>query len=143
MKTKQQYVPYWEWEDYKNGMWRKLPKEDESNMLTKCIEFTGDWRKYGEAMRKVIEAWPKTMLNSLSNKSQNRRAFVGHCACSFEFDCPEYITRQAWKELTNQQRFDADKIAEYHIKTYENQNRAVHKNMARQMLFEWATRRTA
>jgi hypothetical protein len=138
MKTKQQFVPYWEWEDYINGMYKKLAKGDETQMLKKAIEFMGNWIRYGEAMAAVIQAWPKTMLNSLTNTSTNRRAFLGQCACAYEFNCPEYITRQAWKELTNQQRFDADKIADYHIKVYENQNRAVHKNMARQMLFRWA-----
>lgn len=83
---KQQFVPYWEWEDYLNGMWRKLPKEDEPKFLSNAVEFTGDWVKYGAAMGEVIELWPRTMLNSLSNKSLNRRAFLGHCAVQFKIN---------------------------------------------------------
>ena len=112
MRIKQIYVPYTEWEDWINGMWRKLPKEEESAMLKLAIAFTGDHIKYGAAMRDVIHAWPRTMLNSLTNTSINQRAFLGHCACTYAFSCPEYITRMAWKELTNAQRFEADRVAQ-------------------------------
>lgn len=105
---KQVWIPYWDWEDWINGMWRKLKPEEEKGFLIKAIEFTGDHFSYGTAMIEVIKAWPKTMANSLTNSSINKRAFVGHCACSFRFNCPEYITRQAWKELANRQRELAD-----------------------------------
>lgn len=111
-KIKQVYVPYWEWEDWINGMWRKLKQEDEPLQLQKAIEFTGDWNRYGEAMQNVINAWPRTMLNSLTNPSINKRAFLGHCAVQFAIGIPEYITRLAWRELTDQQRFDADAVAQ-------------------------------
>ncbi len=111
----QQYIPYWEWEDWINGMWRSLQPDEVNAMLQKCIEFTGNHIIYGEAMLAVSFAWPRTMLNSLTNTSINPRAFIGHCACCYTFGCPEYITRMAWKELTDQQRFDADAIAQKHV----------------------------
>ena len=142
MKIKQQWVQYYEWEDWLNGMWRKLPANEEAEIINLAVDFTGNWVKYGEAMGEVLSEWPKTMLNSMSNPSINRRAFLGYCACQFKHNIPEYITRFAWRELTNQQRFDADKIAEIHIKNwivnYEIKNRAVHKGMGKQMLFQWA-----
>lgn len=118
MRIKQVFVPYWEWEDYKNGMWRKLPKSQESEMLNKAIQFTGDWTRYGEAMGRVVKEWGRTMLNSLTNSSINKRAFLGHCACSLDFNCPEYITRMAWKELNDNQRLEADKVAQETIDNY-------------------------
>lgn len=143
MKIRQQFVPWWEWEDYINGMWRRLSKEEEEGMSQAAIEFTGDWQKYGKAMGEVLEAWPKTMLHNLSNTSINRRAFLGHCACQYQIQCPEYLVRSAWKELSDKQRFDADEIAEYHIKSWEKsnatKNRTVHKYMAKQMLLQWDT----
>jgi len=131
----QQYVPYWEWEDWKNGMWRKLPKDEETEMLEKAVEFTGDHIKYGKAMRVVVKEWPRTMLNSLTNKGINRRAFLGHCACSLEFKCPEYITRMAWKRLTDMQRYMADKVAQQVIDEYEAENKRIHSNMGEPLLF--------
>jgi len=116
MRIARVYIPYWEWEDWKEGMWRKInDKEEENILLQKAIEFTGDWVKYGTAMQKVVTLWPNTMLNTLTNVSANRRAFLGHCAVQMEINCPEYITRLAWKELTDKQREEADEIAQLTI----------------------------
>lgn len=113
MSIRRVYVPYWEWEDWKAGMWRKIEnKKEESDYLLKAIGFTGDWVKYGTSMEEVINKWPNTMLNTLTNISANKRAFVGHCAVQLAIDCPEYITRMAWKELTEKQRVEADEIAQ-------------------------------
>lgn len=141
---KQLYIPYWDWEDWLNGMWRKLDPEEEQNMLNKAIEFTGDYKKYGGAMKRVIIEWPKTMLNSITNKSINRRAFLGHCACCLEFGCPEYITRMAWKELTERQRRDADIVAQsvidHWVIEHERKNNRAHKDLGEQMLLFGNTR---
>lgn len=135
------FIPYWDWEDYINGMWRKLPKEQELVFFQKAIEFTGNHVIYGKAMNEVIYAWPNTMINSLTNKNINRLAFLGHCACSYKFNCPEYITRLAWKELDNNQRYLANLQAQKNINewvnNYERKNTRIHKNMGKQMLLPW------
>ena len=136
---KQQWVSYTEWEDWHAGMWGK--SLDEETDLQKAIEFTGQWELYGAAMGEVVEAWPRTMINTLSNISVNRRAFLGHCAVCYKLGIPEYITRQAWKYLTDQQRYDADAIATKHIKhweiEYERSYRKIHTRLGTQMLLEW------
>ncbi len=131
MKIKQQWVHYQEWEDWNAGM---RGKSNDENHLQTAIEFTGQWEIYGAAMGEVIEAWPRTMLNTLTNVSVNRRAFLGHCAVCYKLGIPEYITRQAWKHLTNQQRFDADAIAEKHIKNYERKNIELYKRVGETLL---------
>lgn len=115
---KQIYIPYIMWEDFNAGMWRKLPKDQERRFLDKAIEFTGDTELYGMAMQIVIDEWPLTMLNSLTNPGINKRAFLGHCAACWAEDIPEYITRQAWYKLTQKQRTEADEQAELCIKKY-------------------------
>jgi hypothetical protein len=139
---KQVYVPFWEWEDYINGMWRKVTKEQEIEMLIKAIKFIGNHVIYGKSMLEVSKLWTKTMLNSLTNQNINKRAFIGHCAVCYKLQIPEYITRMAWKELTDEQRFLADDVAEKTIKhyLYETRNSRLHKNLGKQMLFEWPTR---
>lgn len=114
-KIKQEYVHYEKWECFINGMWRTVSKEQEDEFLIKAIEFTGNHILYGNAMKEVIELWPNTMINSLTNTSINRRAFLGHCAVQYKINCPEYITRMAWKELNDSQRFLADKVAQQTI----------------------------
>lgn len=107
---KQQYIHYLEWEDFHAGMWGR--SDDEESDLVKAIEFTGDAHKYGEAMKQVVNEWPRTMLHNLSNPSMNKRAFLGHCAVCWAIGIPEYIVRRAWKELTEEQRIAADKVAQ-------------------------------
>lgn len=116
---KRVYKPYWEWEDYLNGMWRKVGPVEEEKFLSESIEFTGNHVLYGAAMIKVVFAWPNTMINTLTNTSVNRKAFVGHCACSFDFNCPEYIVRIAWKELTDNQRDLANNEAQKAINEWK------------------------
>jgi len=139
---KQVYIQYTKWEDFLHGMWRKVSKEDEVIFLKQAIEFTGNHVVYGNAMGEVIKEWKNTMLNSLTNPHINKRAFLGHCAVSFKINCPEYITRMAWKELNDKQRLLADNVAQNHINKwliqyYERTNKRLHKNMGKQMLFEW------
>ena len=133
MKIKQVFIPYWEWEDWVNGMWGV---GDESR-LKEAVDFTGDHIKYGNAMKEVVEAWPRTMLNSLTNSSINKRAFLGHCAVSYKLGIQESITRMAWRELTEQQRYDADKVAQETINKWLNdyRNKQVRENVGTAMLF--------
>jgi hypothetical protein len=137
MKIKRKYVQYYEWEDWLNGMWNKADKDKEVKLLSIAIKFTGDHVLYSQAMGEVILSWPRTMVNSLTNVSINRCAFLGHCAVCYKLQIPEYITRIAWKELTNEQRFLADKEAEKHIKRYERENTKIHSGMGAQLLLEW------
>lgn len=141
-KLKQVFIPYYKWEDFLNGMWRNVSREEEEEFLKQCVAFTSDHLVYGMAMKKVIDKWPNTMLNSMTNININRRAFLGHCACSYEFNCPEYITRLAWGKLTDNQRFFADRVAQQTIDNWiqkynEKKNRRLHKRMGTQMLLQW------
>ena len=116
---KQQYIHYLEWEDFHAGMWRR--SDDEAGDLVKAIEFTGNAERYGAAMKRVVKEWPRTMLHNLTNASMNKRAFVGHCAVCLELDIPEYITRLAWRELTEEQRIAADAVAEETIAQWKKE----------------------
>lgn len=133
------YKPYTVWEDYLNGMWRKLPTEMEAEAISEAVIFTGDHKRYGLAMGEVMEAWTNTMLNTLTNVNVNRKAFLGHCAVQYKINIPEYITRIAWGYLSNEQRFMANKEAEMRIKHFENEikNKSVHKGLGKQLLLQW------
>ena len=116
---KQIYHPYWLWECFKNGMWRKETKEYEETELPKIIEFTGDHKQYGSSMVQAVEGWNHSCENFLSNKSINRRAYIGHAGCGIRFGWPEYLVREAWKELTEEQRFLANMEADKAIRKWE------------------------
>lgn len=119
MKVKQVWIPYTLWEDFKNGMWRKVSPEEHKVLLPIAVSFTENTDLYGQAMRDVLPAWPNTMLNSLTNPSLNKRAFLGHCACCFKINMPESVTRAAWWMLTEKQRVDADEQAQQAIDSWQ------------------------
>lgn len=100
-------------------MWSKVDKKTEIAMLTKAIEFTGNHILYGRAMIDVSKKWTYSMLNFLTNKSANRKAYLGHCAVFYKLQIPEYIVRTAWKELTDEQRRLANLQAENTINYWE------------------------
>lgn len=112
------YHPYWEWEDWNAGMWRKPMPSEESQLLRKAIEFTGDAELYGSFMIRVTQEWPKACEHNLLNTSMNRRAWVGHAAACLAIASPESITRRAWWMLTGDQRIAADKKADEAIALY-------------------------
>jgi len=119
-KVKQHHYPYWLWEDYINGMWRKESTENENSLLKIAIEFTGNHIEYGKSMIRVINEWPITCLQNLTNNDINQRAFIGHCACCLEHNIPEYIVRKAWWELTDMQRDLANGMADEAIKQWQD-----------------------
>lgn len=108
---KQVYHRYEKWEDFLDGMWRIVPADQERSLLKAAIEFTGNAELYGSYMQKVIDQWPVACEHNLSNSSMNRLAWVGHAATSLAIKCPEYITRQAWSHLNQQQRDEANEKA--------------------------------
>lgn len=116
---KQIYHQYNKWEDYKNGMWRKLSKEEDAELLPKIIEFTGDHKLYGAAMIDVINNWKYACEHNLSDLNINRRAWIGHAACCYRHKWPEYLVREAWNKLTIKQQSLANKAADEAIKQWE------------------------
>lgn len=123
-KTRQIFVHYQLWEDFISGMWRTVPKDEEEVFRKMAIKFTGDHIAYGKAMMRVLTEWPNTCMHNLSNTSINRRAFIGHAACQLEINCPEYIVRQAWWKLTEEQRILANIEADKAIKIWEQRRKS-------------------
>lgn len=114
------YHPYWEWEDWKAGMWRSIGGLERKIMLAKAITFTGNASLYGSYMDKVITVWPVACEHNLTERSMNRLAWVGHAAACLAIQCPEDVTREAWGHLSDQQRIDADRMAELAVKKWES-----------------------
>ena len=138
MKLRRVYHHYYDWEEIKHGMWSAV--EDRKAWLEKAIEFTGDHRKYGEYMMRVISEWPTSCENALTDSSLNRKAWVGHAAVALAIGCPEDITREAWGKLNYEQQLLANKEAERAIQAWEYsyiKDRKLCESVGEQMLFQW------
>ena len=125
LPIKQIYHHYAKWEDV--GMWYSITdKGQEYNKIQEAIKFTGDHKLYGSWMLKVVELWTFSCEHNLSNTSINRQAWIGHAAAYLAIQSPEELTRQAWWELTEEQRNLANKQADKAIKIWERNQRLKH-----------------
>jgi len=122
MELNRIWHPYWEWDDFKAGMWRAVSGRERKQLLRKAYDFTSDHELYGSWMIKVVESWKKGCEHHLSNTSSNRRAWIGHAACCLATGCPEDITRQAWGYLTEDQKTKANHQADIAIAMWERKH---------------------
>jgi len=110
----QYYTHYENWEDWKNGMWHKPinPELQERQAIEVLINPL-------EAMTRVVNEWPIATKQNLTDVKSNRRSWLGQAACCIEYGVPESVTRSAWFKLTEEQRSNANQIAEQIIKERE------------------------
>ena len=111
--------PYWKWEETEHNMWGSV--RDRNDYLDRAIQFTGDAELYGKYMMRVVREWVYSCEHNLTDRSQNRRAWIGHAACALAFQCPEDIVRQAWGHLSEQQQIEANAKADEAIRDWECQ----------------------
>lgn len=125
------------WEEMQYNMWGTV--ENRKEYLSKAIEFTGNHNLYGKYMNMVVDNWPNSCLNALTDDKLNQKAWIGHAACALAIQCPEYITREAWGYLTNVQREMANIQAKRAIERWNKDNytesKSVHTDVAQPMLF--------
>ena len=138
MKIKRVYHPFCDWEEISHNMWGVV--ENRKRWVQAAIEFTGDHKRYGRFMMRVISEWPISCENALTDYSLNRKAWVGHAACALALECPEDITREAWKNLSYEQQLLANKEAERAIQAWEYnylKDRGLCEDMGESLLFGW------
>ena len=123
---KQFYAHYKLWEDYQNGMYCIEKKQNEQELIKNGIDLLCDNNLFFDVCNQVLLAWQVSSKVNLTNKSCNRKAWLGQAACSFKYSIPETITRTIWGMLNNQQRQLADNVALRVINhfelSYENKN---------------------
>ena len=130
------YRHYMEWEEISHNMWGTVTNK--KKYLKKAIEFTSDHRLYGRFMIKVVDEWPVSCENALTDYSLNRNAWIGHAACALAMGCPEDIVREAWKELSYEQQSLANNEARRAIREWEyayRKNKGIPTEMGSEVLF--------
>ena len=102
-------------------MWRTLKKEEEKEFLQKAIELTSDAELYSLWMMEVVVNWHYSCEHNLTCSGMNRLAWIGQAACAMAINCPEYITRIAWNELSQEQQDRANLNAFIAIELWEEE----------------------
>lgn len=118
-------------------MWRSVTKHERDVLLKKAIKFTGNYKLYGKYMLKVIKLWKISCEQNLLDTGMNRKAWIGHSATCIAINCPEDITREAWRYLTQEQQDKANNQAEISIKKWEQNYEKKNKQVYKQMAFVW------
>jgi len=134
-KIKRIYHPYYMWEEVAHNMWSDV--SDRKVYLDWAIGFTGNHFLYGQFMIAVANNWKYSCENALTDLLLNRKAWIGHAACALANNCPEDIVREAWKELTNEQRLLANREAERAILHWEAshlQSQRIHTSLGTTVL---------
>lgn len=116
---KQFYEEYIYWEDYINGMYDTPKKEDEERLVLLAVEMLTNNDLFLETCKEVLVNWKISSKVNLTNKSCNRKAWLGQASCSFKYKVPEICTRTAWGQLSFFQQTEANKVAEQIINSFE------------------------
>lgn len=108
---KQKFYPYTMWEDFKHGMYDEL-KEGRKERVKKAADLLCNTDLLFYYMTRVANEWKYASEQTFTNPSINHQAFLGQCACNLYADIKEDETREAWGLLTNEQRYNANHVAD-------------------------------
>lgn len=113
------YHRYEYWEDYKAGFYNNISGVNKDLMINKVVELFSSSELTETYMNKVIEKWKYSCEHNLTNLSLNRIAYLGQSACCIYAGVPSSITMEAWHLVSEENRNNANKIAEKIINNYE------------------------
>ena len=121
---KQVFYHYTKWEDFQHGMYDEI-KDGRNERVQKAVELLSNTELLYENMKKVTNEWKYATEQNLTNASINYQAFLGQTACNIYGGIKEDETREAWGLLSNEQRYNANKVAD---KVYYEWEREYLKN---------------
>ena len=119
---KQIFKPYTKWEDFLNGMYTLNDVIDKDKKVIGAITLLSNQKAFYMALKEVLTNWPIASKVNLTNKQQNRNAWLGAAACMYIHNTPEYLTRIAWGLLNKDVQQKANNIADKIIIEFENKN---------------------
>lgn len=108
---KQIFYHYTKWEDYQHGMYDEV-KEGRKERVQKAVEILSDLDLLYQQMKRVTVEWEKCTEQNFTNPAINHQAFLGQTACNIYAGIKEDETREAWGHLSNEKRYQANKVAD-------------------------------
>jgi hypothetical protein len=130
----QAFSHYENWECYKNGMYKCVERHI---YILKAKSVLESEFLFSRLCKKVISDWKISSTVNLSNKIKNRKAYLGASACCIKFLCSEIETCNAWWMLTDQQRKNANLIAQKEITLWEHLTKEICRKQNNQSEFQF------
>jgi len=115
---KQTFFHYSLWEDWKNGMYETSRNND--SLITKSLFILSDEELCFVSMKKVIDCWPISTMQNLTNLSINRCAWLGWSSCSLAHNSTQIQTILAWNFLKEKHQVVANFTAMRIIHLFES-----------------------
>lgn len=113
------YHHYEKWEDWQNGMFSNHNPLNQDKLVWDAKGLLSNSGKLHDAMNSVIESWKFAAEENMSHRGRNRQAWLGQASCCFVHKVPEHLTKIAWNMLTDQQRIEANEVADIVIKKWD------------------------
>lgn len=114
------WFPYWKWECFINGMWKK--RKNEMSKVQASARLLSDPINCRDAMVRAVNEYPISARQHLT-KHTGRQPWIGQAACNVELGATEEETRIAWNFYMSQEAQDsANNIADSVIADWEINN---------------------
>jgi len=107
------------WEDWQHGMFRTTATRGDDVLLERSIALLQNQDALYAAMSRACNEWPIASTENLTKQDINRRAWLGWAACCINHKAPDIVTRRAWVLLSENERINANLIAERVIVEWE------------------------
>lgn len=101
-------------------MYRAVSDDEMGGLVQLSCDVLGIPSACGAAMNRVITEWPISSLVNLTDRTCNRRAWLGRASCMIASSSPDEATRLAWWKLSGEQQNEANRIADEVISAWEN-----------------------
>jgi hypothetical protein len=114
MRSRQKF-PYWDWEDYRAGLYALTwggTAADARRLLSAPTRLHA-------AMTQAVEQWPNAAAHHLTDDGLNQQAWLGWAACGIAAAVPAHETRAAWWQLSESERAAANAVAARVIRRYQ------------------------
>lgn len=102
-------------------MWNNSNKDEKMEIET-AVNYIEDTEKFGGDMIRVVNEWKFSCEHNLTDRSQNRRAWIGQAAAALAYNYSADFTKTAWNMTDKQKQEDANKVADIAISLWEKKH---------------------
>jgi hypothetical protein len=109
---RQVYYPYDMWEEVNHGMYKTVDDKDKQNLIDKAIFLLSDPQELKKQMKLTTVFYKNSTERKMTCRGLNKQAWLGQAACCLKYSVPEDVTKEAWSLLTDEQRVEANRVAD-------------------------------
>jgi hypothetical protein len=95
------------WECPKSNFYKGIAKNDE----TKALGIMKDYNKWGFYMKKLLDRWPVSCNQFLSDPTINKKAWIGQASMACFFKVSAATTKKCWFMLNKKEQNKANNEA--------------------------------